>query len=498
MKLSELIFYNEYTSIYNADEIEVSDVTTSLQKITPTSLFVMLKGINSDIISILLSIKPRAVICAKDAIPFIEGLPIFETENIRKTVSNIYSRFYGIDFSKMKFCGVTGTNGKTSTSTILSRILTCAGKKVGFIGTGKITADGEALTDSNYSMTTPDPELLYYSIKKMQEAECDTVVMEVSSHALYYYKTFPIPFDIGIFTNLSPEHMDFHTDMEEYYNCKLQLFKHTKLGIFNLDDMYSRRAYNEVDCKKTGVGIINTAEYMARNIYSDGLYNLEYVLTHNSLVFKIKLNFGGDYNVYNTIMATVGALSLGIDATVIQECLFTMSGIEGRLEIIEDGITVITDYAHTPRALENVLKTINTTKNARQKLTTVFGCGGERDRAKRPGMARIAELYSDYVIVTADNSRNESTIDIIRDILNGFSTTYKRTVITSRRSAIEYAILNARDNDFVAIIGKGHEKYNIDKDGYHPFDEKDIILTALKKRKGIKKNDNNIRNLPDA
>jgi UDP-N-acetylmuramoyl-L-alanyl-D-glutamate--2,6-diaminopimelate ligase len=198
------------------------------------------------------------------------------------------------------------------------------------------------------------------------------------------------------------------------------------------------------------------------------------------------------------MLAIVGALYLGVDPILIQESLHKMPGVDGRLEIIEDAVTVIVDYAHTPRALENVLKTINTAKNSGQNLITVFGCGGERDRAKRPNMARIAEIYSDRVIVTTDNSRGESELDIIRDILEGFSNTEKRIVIASREAAIEHAILSAREKDLIAIIGKGHEQYNIDKNGYHPFNEKDIILRALKKRKGIRKNDNNTGNFTDA
>lgn len=499
MKLSELIFYGEYISSYSADEIDVKDVVTSPQKIREDSLLVILKSIKRDINNILISaVKPCAIICERDAVPYINSIPIFVTDSVRKILPFIYSRFYKIDFSKMLFCGITGTNGKTSTATILSRILSYSGRKVGFIGTGRITIGEETLTDNNYSMTTPDPDLLYSSIKRMEVSGCDAVVMEVSSHALHFYKTLAIPYEICIFTNLSPEHMDFHSDMEDYYSCKMRLFKQTRLGIFNLDDSYSRRAYNEMSSRKTSVGIVNTAEYMARRISSDGLYKIEFVFSHETLSFKVRLSFGGDYNIYNSMHAIVGALYLGVDPILIQESLHKMPGVDGRLEIIEDAVTVIVDYAHTPRALENVLKTINTAKNSGQNLITVFGCGGERDRAKRPDMAHIAEIYSDRVIVTTDNSRGESELDIIRDILEGFSNTDKRIVIASREAAIEHAILSAREKDLIAIIGKGHEQYNIDKNGYHPFNEKDIILRALKKRKGIRENDNNTGNFTDA
>ena len=200
-------------------------------------------------------------------------------------------------------------------------------------------------------------------------------------------------------------------------------------------------------------------------------------------MFKVDLKLGGAFNVYNSVMATTAALNLGVEPKSIKEAFESLEFIDGRLEIIKDEITVIIDYAHTEEAFENLLKFVYSAKNTGQKLITVFGCGGERDREKRPKMARTAERYSDLVIVTSDNSRRESEIEIIRNILSGFESTESRKVITSRASAIEYAINSAVAGDTVAIIGKGHERYNLDKKGIHRFDERVIIKNALKKRK---------------
>lgn len=486
MKLSSLIFNDEYNSLYNANNIEIENVTTSLQNINSGTLFVFIKSIKFDITKIIqcvLALKPAAVLCEED-LPISEvGIPVLKCKNARRLLAYIYARFYEINFKKLHFVGITGTNGKTTTATMLSHILSHSGKKVGFIGTGKIIINGKLISDFDYSMTTPDPEYLYYAIKEMQLAECEYVIMEVSSHALYFDKTAPILFDIALFTNLSAEHLDFHKSIDEYFEAKMKLFSRTKFGIFNTDDEYSQKAYMQAKCKKSCIGILKDADAMAREVCLSGLSSSEYIYREKSRLFKVNLKLGGAFNVYNSMMATAAALSLGIEPEKIKDAFGTLDFIDGRLEIINDEITVIIDYAHTEEAFRNLLKLVYSNKNIEQKLITVFGCGGERDKTKRPKMAREAEKYSDLVIVTSDNSRQESEIEIIKNILSGFKSTEHRKVITSRKAAIEYAIAFADAGDTVAIIGKGHERYNLDKNGTHRFDERVIIKNALKKRK---------------
>jgi len=249
-----------------------------------------------------------------------------------------------------------------------------------------------------------------------------------------------------------------------------------------MDDPYSKRAYNDCKCEKRSIGVINPADATAREIVLKGLEGSEYIYRETKRLFKIQLSLGGAYNLYNSMVAICAALELGITPCVAKEALKSLQSIDGRLEIIRSDVTVIIDYAHTEEAFINVLKLLNSTKNNGQKLITVFGCGGERDREKRPKIARAAELLSELVIVTSDNSRKESVDEIIDDILAGFKRTDTRKIITSRKAAIEHAILTADTGDLIAIIGKGHEKYNIDKDGYHDFDERRIIHDALAKR----------------
>lgn len=487
MNLCEIIYTNEYTCDRPIKNSEIEKVTTSSENINDKTLFVVIQSINFDvnkIIEYVISKKPAAIVCNKTLNVESEDIQILKAENTRSLLPFIYSRFYKIDYSKMRFVAVTGTNGKTTTATMLSHILSESGSKVGFIGTGKIIINGKQINDLKYSMTTPDPVLLYSVIKEMENAGCDTVVMEVSSHALHYDKVLPIPFEIAIFTNLSSEHMDFHKNMETYYKTKLKLFSQTKAGVFNMDDEYCIRAFNDLLCRKCSIGIIRDAESVARDVIQYGLSGSEYIFCESNRLFKVKLKLGGAYNIYNSMLAIKGALEMGIKPCVAKDALASLQYIDGRLEAVCESPTVIIDYAHTEAALMNVLRTIKSAKNIGQNIISVFGCGGDRDNSKRPKMAAIAEKYSDFVIVTTDNSRTEPEEKIIEDILSGFTTQSKHKVISSRAYAIEYAILNADKSDIIIIIGKGHERYNIDKSGYHEFDEREIIKSAIKKRRG--------------
>ncbi len=485
MKLGHLIFNEEYFCEKSIENIEIDNVTTHVDDISQRTLFVIIKSIKFDvnkIISYILSKKPAAIVCEDDTPIYSDKIPILKVKSARRILPYLYSRFFEIDYGKTRFAAVTGTNGKTSTATILSHILTHAGHKVGFIGTGKIISGEKSLCSSKYSMTTPDPDTLYSAIKEMQRDGCEVIVMEVSSHALYFDKVLPIPFEVSVFTNLSREHLDFHGDIESYYQTKKKLFLQTKTAVFNMDDYYSKRCSEEYESDKVGIGIINGATAIATDVVMHGLSGSEYVYQDSEHSLKIELALAGAYNIYNSMMAISASIILGVSQNVITEAISTLNHIEGRLEKIEADITVIIDYAHTEEALRNVLKMLKSAKKREQKLITVFGCGGERDRDKRPAMAKIAEEYSDFTIVTTDNSRGESVADILYDILEGFLETKRRKVITSRKNAIRSAILTAESGDIVAVIGKGHERYNIDKNGYHDFDEREIIKEVLAER----------------
>lgn len=488
MKLEELIYKDEFLSDTDISDIEILNVSTNVNEINSGTLFVVIRSIKFDINKIISKVvenRPGAILCEDSIVISNTDIPVLRCKNSRKLLSFIYARFHKIDFTKTKFIAVTGTNGKTTTATILAHILSECGKRIGFIGTGKIISLGKLISGQGYSMTTPDPEYLYKTIKSMQDDGCEFIIMEVSSHALYFDKTAPITFEISIFTNLSPEHMDFHNSVEEYFNTKMKIFSQTKIGIFNIDDEYSHKAYDIAECKKTSVSLSNNADATATNLKRMGLMGTEFIYRDNGTALNINLSLGGDFNVYNSMMAIRAAIMLGAPMKKIENALSTLRDIDGRLEIIRDDITVVIDYAHTEKAFEKMLEFLFSSKKPEQKLIVVFGCGGERDKFKRPKMGMSAQKYSDFAIITTDNSRGEAENEIIEDILSGFTKTNKRTVIVSRKSAIEHAVMTAENDDIVAVIGKGHERYCYDKNGIHYFDEREIIKRALARRKKI-------------
>ena len=261
MKLNKLIYENECDS-EEIPEIDIKNITTNQNEIDDETLFVFINSIKFDVRKIITYVKskrPAVIICDLE-LEIDTDIPLFRVEDTRKILPYLYARFHEIDFSRMRFVGITGTNGKTTTATMLTHILNFSGINVGFIGTGKIISSGRLLTDATYSMTTPDPSVLYKHLKIMQDEGCEVVVMEVSSHALYFDKVLPIPFFIGIMTNLSLEHSDFHPDMESYFRAKMKLFSQCRYGIFNTDDSYCRRAIKEADCEIKSVGINESAE----------------------------------------------------------------------------------------------------------------------------------------------------------------------------------------------------------------------------------------------
>ena len=496
MKLTELIYPSECIAYPKNKNLDISKITTDIYDVDEECMFVALRHINFSIennICFASTKSPKIIVCDETLTIDESNQNVIRVNDIRKTTAMLFSRFYKIDYHNTKFIGITGTNGKTSTATMLEHILISVGKKVGFIGTGSIKINGKRISENTYSMTTPDPEVLYKYIKEMQDYCCEYIIMEVSSHALFYKKTAPIKFEIGIFTNLSSEHLDFHKGMDEYYETKLQLFESCNQAIFNMDNEYSSRAYHSVKCTRHSIGVLHSADVMARDVCLGGLENSEYIYRESNLIFKVKLKLGGAFNVYNSMLALKASIILGVLPCMAKKAIGALEFIEGRLEIIKKDVTVIVDYAHTSDALRNILKTVKCALKSRQRLVTIFGCGGNRDTLKRPQMAKIAEEYSDFVVVTSDNSRDEDRSKIFKDILKGFSDTKKRKVITSRERAIRKTILESAVGDVVLIVGKGHERYNIDKTGYHYFSERDIVTAALEDRERIAEDEDRIK-----
>ena len=480
MKICDIIYKEEILSTeldlnleFEKIKVDATDITEKDVLIIPNSLKIpeLDKGK-----------APIAIICDKNAtIP--TKIPTIRVKNPRVTLANAFYRYEKIDLTNVKLIGITGTNGKGGTAEFIRAVLKESGYKVGLIGTGKIEIDGRIISDEFYSMTTPDPPLLYRTISEMISYGCDVIIMEVSSHALALDKLHPLKFDYAVFTNLSREHLDFHSDMESYFRAKSKLFNMAKCSVFNIDDEYGRRAYRSCQRKRISAGILWQGDVWANNIENHGLDGISYIYHKDTFSFRMKLSTAGIYNAYNSMLAATVCIDMGCRPCEVKGILSEIKGLPGRFEIINDRISVIIDYAHTDVAFKSVMKELSAIKGDR-KLTVIFGCGGNRDKEKRPRMARIAERYADRVIVTSDNSRNEDIKDIISDIIRGFESG-KYQVIENRRDAIRAAILSSGDGDIVAVIGKGNEKYYIDGSGYHPYDEKEIIERALTERRTL-------------
>lgn len=478
MKISDLIFENEY--LFSTAELSAKITAISRHEAMAgekTLLFIL----NGKKISNLSGAKEASctVVC-EELCEELLSVPHIVVKNVRRAYSFATSRFYKINYENLTLIGVTGTNGKTTTATLISKVLQSEGNKVGFIGTGKIQIGDIARANKYYSMTTPDPEILYKELKIMEDTGCKYVVMEVSSHALALEKVAPIPFKYAVFTNLSPEHLDFHKDMESYFSSKKKLIEASEKCVINIDDRYGRRLYGEYYDKALTVGAIFRGNVYGTNIESRGFDGISYIYRGSNFLFKMNSTLAGIYNVYNTMLAAAVCIDIGIAPCRVKKSIREIKSVSGRYEIIRGSVTVIIDYAHTGEAFEAVLKSIKEACKGTE-LTVVFGCGGERDKEKRPKMAGAAERYAERVIVTEDNSRGESPENIISDITKGFkNTSYE--VVLSRKEAIQKAILEAKDGSAVAIIGKGDERYNIDRRGYSDFSEREIIKEALNER----------------
>ena len=406
-------------------------------------------------------------------------VPIIRVDSVRSALSIAMSRACGIDYDKMKIIGVTGTNGKTTTATLIYEILRQCGYKVGFIGTGKILSCNEVLSTDSYSMTTPDPSVLYPALEQMSGDGCEYVVMEVSSHSIALGKIEPIRFEYAIFTNLDNDHLDFHGSKEEYFNTKLKLFNKAKTGLFNADDEYGRRCPEKAKCTVTSFGIIYPSDVYATDIELKSLCESSFFYRQDGLIFKAVTRLGGAFNVYNALAAIRCVIDLGIKPCIIKRVLCDIEGVDGRLEVIDGKVKTIIDYAHTPSAFYNCLKTIKSSISIKQKLIVVFGCGGDRDKSKRADFGKYAEMLADIIIITEDNSRTEDFSSIASDITGGISSK-DFTLIKDREKAIRHAFSIAREGDVIALIGKGHERYKIIGSEYLPFDERQIIRDAMK------------------
>lgn len=475
MKLSALL---QGVKTLNAfEDVEIERVTDKDKDTNKNTLFICIDGNQYDghkMAKTALLNGAVAVVTERDL--KIEKQII--VENTRKAYSQIASNFYGNPTEKLKLIGITGTNGKTSTSFYIKNMLNSLGCKCGLIGTVENDL-GNGKIES--TLTTPEPMELQKLFRNMADNNCEYCVMEVSSQALAQKRVFGLKFEISVLTNITVDHLDYHITMENYINSKLQLFTNSRKAIVNIDDNNVKKILSRIECPVvTCSAIENKADYTAKNVLCNETY-VQYELVGMNCIGRITVNLPGEFTVYNSLCAATVLLELGFSIDEISKSAEQIKKVKGRAEkvLVPKNFTVIIDYAHTPDGLENILNCIK--GFAQGRIITVFGCGGDRDKSKRAEMGRIAGEMSNIAIVTSDNPRTENPLLIINDILGGMEKTKsKLAIIENRRQAIEFALSKARKGDVVLLAGKGHETYQIIGTEKIPFDEREIIKEYFK------------------
>ncbi|NIP30844.1 MAG: UDP-N-acetylmuramoyl-L-alanyl-D-glutamate--2,6-diaminopimelate ligase [Candidatus Dadabacteria bacterium] len=491
MKLRNLLNNVDIKKISGSENIEIKGITIDSNKVEEGYMFVAIRGKKIDGHKFASSaVKNGAVALMVEELTteIDQIISVVEVENTRDTLPYIASNFYNNPTNYMTVVGITGTNGKTSISYMLEEIWKQEGKITGVIGTIENRYKNKVIESD---LTTPDAIELNKLLFEMKSSGVTHAAMEVSSHALDLKRVDSCNFDVAVFTNLTQDHLDYHQNIDEYYEAKKRLFtevltkstKSDKYSVINIDDPFGLKLYNSLKD--------NVINYSIRNkkatIYAE---NIDF--KNNGISADIKSGYGnikinskliGQHNLYNLMAAAGTALSLGSSIESINTALNNITHIPGRLEKISNnlGINVIVDYAHTPDALENVIKSLKAVYSGR--IITVVGCGGDRDKKKRPLMGNIGHKYSDLLIVTSDNPRTENPDSIIDDIFEGIETDKNRTIrIVDREKAIEHAINSANRNDTILIAGKGHEDYQIIGKEKRDFDDRLISKNYLKLR----------------
>ena len=471
MKLRDLIKCDE-----SMGDLEITGITCDSREVKPGFAFVCIVGTKidgHDYVKSAIDSGASVIICQRD-LGLDNQILVADTHAVFSTMC---AKWFGEPAKSLRLLGVTGTNGKTSVTYMLKKIIEAAGYKVGLIGTIQNMIGDEILPSKN---TTPDAYSLNSMFALMKEKGCTFVIMEVSSHALDQCRVYNLDFEVAMFTNLTQDHLDYHITMENYLEAKKKLFKMCRTAVINADDEYSSKLMEDLNCKVVTYSTGNDADFSAKAI-SYKPASVDYELVSNDLLHHIKVNTGGKFTVYNSLCAVCCALQAGFSIDVISDALKGLNGVKGRAEVVpcDKNFTIIIDYAHTPDGLKNILNSFKDCEHNR--IVALFGCGGDRDKTKRPIMGSIAARYADYVIVTSDNPRSEEPMAIINDILVGLDATptpYK--VIENRIEAIKFAIKNAEKGDIIILAGKGHEDYQILNTGKIHLDEREIVAEALK------------------
>lgn len=482
MKLSQLLTSLSYQCVQGSTDIDIESVVYDSRKITNNSVFICVKGAISDghkFAQKACEMGATALV-VEDDIDVPENVTIIKVENSRYALACISAEYFNHPAQKLKVIGITGTKGKTTTTYLVKSILENAGHKCGLVGTIE-TIIGDKIIKANN--TTPESYILQDYFNQMVEAGCDCVVMEVSSQGLMLHRTAGFIFDVGIFTNIEPDHIgpNEHKDFEDYLRCKSLLFKQCKYGIINADADYADYIINNATCKTMTYGFAENANLKANNvklINKPGHLGVAYNIT-GDISMNVEIDLPGKFSVYNSLTAIAICKYFGIDNSVISNALKDVR-VKGRIELVKvsDDFTLMIDYAHNAMALESLLTTLRAYNP--QRLVCLFGCGGDRAKDRRFNMGEVSGNLADLTIITSDNPRTEDPQSIIDDIITGIKKTNGNYVeIIDRRKAIEWAIHNAQAGDIIVLAGKGHEDYQEINGVKNHLDEREVIAEIL-------------------
>ncbi len=483
MKLLRDILYRvEIQSVIGNTDIGINKIEFNSKKIKQNDLFIAIKGYKSDgnsYISSAISNGAKAIICNSVPSEITKNVTYIIVLDSRKTLSLISSNYYDNPSKKIKLIGVTGTNGKTSSTTLMYQLFKSFYKKVGLISTNIILVND---IEFNTSQTTPDSLFLNYILNEMVNSKVEYCFMEVSSHAISQMRTYNLNFNVGVFTNLTHDHLDYHKSFKNYRDVKKIFFDSlpkSSFAITNVDDKNGNYMVQNAVCKIFSYSLKSNSDFSIKILEKD-FNGMKLLINDTELWTKLT----GTFNAYNILTVFCIAKVFNISNELILQKISSLNSPEGRFELVNsnsDKIGII-DYAHSPDSLKNVLNTINDIKNLSESLITVVGCGGDRDKEKRPLMGKIACSLSDKVIFTSDNPRSEDPILIIDQMKNGVEKKDKHKFILeiNRRKAIQEACEIARKNDIILIAGKGHEKYQITGNKKIEFNDKKFLIESLK------------------
>ena len=479
--LQNILYKVRLLQVQGSTAFDIKDVQIDSRKISEGSLFVAIKGVQADghkFINKAIELGAKAILCEEMPSNIVDGITYLQVANTNEAVAYLAHNFYDEPSAKIKLVGVTGTNGKTTIATVLFKLFTQLGYKCGLISTVQNQISNEIIPSTH---TTPDAVSLNALLHQMVEAGCSHVFMECSSHAIHQHRITGLQFVGGLFSNITHDHLDYHKTFDEYIKVKKSFFDSlpsSAFAISNKDDKRGEVMLQNTAAKKYFYSLKSVAEFKGK-ILDNALTGLQMLVNDKEVHFMLI----GEFNAYNLLAVYGAAICLGEESTEVLRVLSMLSGAEGRFDYIVSRkmIIGIVDYAHTPDALENVLTTIKKLRKGYEQIITVVGCGGDRDKTKRPVMAQAACDLSDKAILTSDNPRTEKAEDILKDMEEGLSSSAKRKYISivDRKEAIKTAVSLANPEDIILIAGKGHEKYQDINGVKHPFDDKQVLLECL-------------------